>query len=92
MLILLTKNSVLQTERGDLLKHRLVKHVHLKTASVSMLSRLMTEQGDLLLIQLKFKTALKYVLLMKAIRSTLIKYFGKEWKNPLLFMTRIMNQ
>ena len=34
-----------------------------------------------LLIQLKHKTALEYVLLMKAIRSTLMmKYFVKEWK------------
>ena len=57
-----------------------------KTAIVSMLSRLMTEQGDLLLIQL-----LKYV--MKPIRSPLMmKYFVKEWRNPLLIMTRIMNR
>ena len=69
------KNSVLQTERSDLL--------FLKTVRVSMLSRLMTERCDLLLlfIQLKHKTALEYVLLMKAIRSTLMmKYFVKEWK------------
>ena len=46
---LLTKNSVLQIEQGDLLKQRKIKHVHLKTARVSMLSRLMIEQGDLLL-------------------------------------------
>ena len=79
MLILFAKNSVLQMERGDLLKR------------ISMLSRLMTEQGDLLLIQLQHKTILKYV--MKAIRSTLMmKYFVKEWKNPLLFMTKIMNR
>ena len=66
MLILFTKNSVFQTERGDLL---------------------------LLFIQLKHKTALEYVLFMTAIRSTLMmKYFVKEWKNPLLFMTRTMNQ
>ena len=39
------------------------------------------------------KTALEYVLLMKAIRSTLkMKYFVKEWENPLLIMTRVMNQ
>ena len=47
-----------------------------------MFSKLMIEQGDLLLTQLKHKTALEYVLLMKAIRSTLMmKYFVKEWKN-----------
>ena len=60
-----------------------------------MLSRLMIEQDDLLLllIRLMRKTALEYVLLMKAIRSTLkMKYFVKEWKNPLLIMTRVMNQ
>ena len=53
----------------------------------------MKERWDLvlLLIRLKHKTALEYVLLMKAIRSTLtMKYFVKEWKNPLLIMTRIM--
>ena len=33
------------------------------------------------------------VLFMTAIRSTLMMmYFVKEWKNPLLFMTRIMNR
>ena len=91
MLILLTKNSVLQIAQGDLLKQRKFKHVHLKRARVSMLSRLMTEQGDLLLIQLQYKTTLKYV--MKPIRSTLMmQYFVKEWRNPLLFMTRIMNR
>ena len=50
----------------------------------------MTERGDLLQLfkQLKHQTALEYVLLMKAIRSTLMmKYVVKEWKNPLLFMT-----
>ena len=61
----------------------------------SMLNRLMKERCDLLLlfIRLMRKTALEYVLLMKAIRSTLMmKYFVKEWENPLLIMTRIMNQ
>ena len=38
---------------GDLLKQRKFKHVHLKTARVSMLSRLMIEQGDLLMTQLQ---------------------------------------
>ena len=47
--------------------------------------------GDLLLTQLQYKTTLKYV--MKPIRSTLMmKNFVKEWKNPLLFMTKIMNR
>ena len=65
--------------------------LYLKTARVSMLSRLMIEQGDLLMTQLQHKTTLKYV--MKPIRSTLMmKYFVQEWKNPLLFMTRIMNR
>ena len=62
---------------------------------VSMLNRLMKERCDLLLllIRLMRKTALEYVLLMKAIRSTLkMKYFVKEWENPWLIMTRIMNQ
>ena len=62
MSILLTKNSVLQIEQGDLLK-----------------------------TQLQYKTTLKYI--MKPTRSTLMmKYFVKEWRNPLLFMTRIMNR
>ena len=56
-----------------------------------MLSRLMIEQDDLLLTQLQYKTALKYI--MKPARSTLMmKYFVKEWRNPFLFMTRIMNR
>ena len=90
MLILFAKNSVLQTERGDLLRQRQSKHVHLKTARVSMLNRLMKERSDLLplLIQLKRKTALEYVLLMKPIRSTLMmKYFVKERKDPFMIMT-----
>ena len=83
------------TDRGGLLIQRKFKHVHLKTARVSLLSRLMTERGDLLLrfIQLMHKTALEYVLLMQAIRSMLMmKYFVIERKDPLLIMTRIMNQ
>ena len=87
MLILLPKNSVLQTERDD--------QLFLKTVRVSMLSRIMTERSDLLLllILLKHKTTLEYFLFMTAIRSTLMmKYFVKEWKNPLLFMTRIMDR
>ena len=43
----------------------------------------MTKRGDLLLlfIKLKHKTALEYVLFMKAIRSTfMMKYFVKEWQ------------
>ena len=50
---------------------------------VSMLNRLMTERGDLVLLTIRLirKTPLEYVLLMKAIRSTLkMKYFIKEWK------------
>ena len=56
-----------------------------------MLSRLMIEQGDLLLTQFQYKTTLKFF--MKLTRSKLMKkYFVKEWRNPLLFMTKIMNQ
>ena len=70
MLIVFAKNPVLQSERGDLLRQMLSKHVHLKTERVSMLNRLMKDRGDLLLllIRLMRKTALEYVLLMKAIR------------------------
>ena len=43
----------------------------------------MIEQGDLLLIQLQYKTTFKYV--MKLTRSTLMKkYFVKEWRNPFV--------
>ena len=82
------------TQNGATCWDKKSKHVHLKTARVSMLNRLMEERCDLLLllIRLKRKTALEYVLLMTALRSTLtMKYFVKEWKNPLLIMTRIMN-
>ena len=49
------------------------------------------QQGDLLLIQLQYKTTPKYV--MQSIRSTvMMKYFAKEWRNPLLFMTIIMKR
>ena len=48
-----------------------------------MLSRLMIEQGDLFLTQLQYKTTLKYI--MKPTRPTfMMKYFVKEWKNPLV--------
>ena len=79
MLILFAKNLVLQSERGDLLKQRKFKHVHLKTARVSMLSRLMMEQGDLLKTQLQYKTILKKF--MRPERSTLtMRHFVKEWR------------
>ena len=76
---------------------RLVEMEEFQTRSVrvSMLSRLMKERGDLLLlsIRLKRKTGFEYVLLKKTICSTLtMKYFAKEWKNSLLVMTRVMNQ
>ena len=45
--ILFTKNFVLQIEQGDLFKQTKFKHLHLKTARVSMLGRLMIDQGDL---------------------------------------------
>ena len=77
--ILQTKKSVLQTEHGDLLKQRKFKHVHLKTARVSMLCRLMIEHGDLFKTQLQYKTTLKYI--MKPKRATLtMKHFVKEWR------------
>ena len=67
----------LEIEQGDLLKHRKFKHVHLKTARVSMLSRLMIEQGDLLNTQLQYKMTLKYI--MKPKRSTLtLRHLVKE--------------
>ena len=62
---------------GDLLKQRKFKHVHLKTARVSMLSRLTIEQGDLLMTQLQYKTTLKKI--MRPKRSTLtMRHFVKE--------------
>ena len=62
---------------GHLLKQRKFKHVHLMTARVSMLSRLMIEQGGLLKTQLQYKTTLKYI--MKPKHSTLTKkHFVKE--------------
>ena len=63
--------------KGDLLKQRKFNYVHLKTARVSMLSRLMIEQGGLLLTQLQYKTTLKKIMRPKS--STLImKDFVKE--------------
>ena len=42
-------------------------------------------------IQTQYNTTLKYI--MKPTRSTLMmKHFVKEWRNPLLFMTKIMNR
>ena len=76
---------------GRLGKQKKFKHVHLKKARVSMLSRLMTKRDDLLLffIQKQHITTFKYV--MKPVRSTLMMtYCVKKIKNPLLFMTRIM--
>ena len=60
-----------------------------------MLNRLMKERRDPLsrMTWLMCQTVLKHVLFMKAKRSTLkMEYFVKEWTNPLLFMTTIMNQ
>ena len=73
------RTSTLTRERpeGDLLKQRKFKHVHLKTARVSMLSRLMIEQDDVLKTQLQYKPTLKYI--MKPKRSTLtMRHFVKE--------------
>ena len=58
---------------------------------ISFFEELSSSDRTGLLMQLQYKTTLKYV--MKPIRSTLMmKYFVKEWRNPLLFMTRIMNR
>ena len=59
MLILFRKNLLLQIEQGDQLKQKKFKHVHLKTTRVSMLSRLMIDQGDLAKTQLQFKTTVQ---------------------------------
>ena len=68
-----------KTSRSQEISVRKFKHVHLKTARVSMLSRLMMEQGDLLKTQLQYKTTLKYI--MRPERSTLtVKHFVKEWR------------
>ena len=76
------KNSVLQIDQGNLISRKtwsVFKHVHLKTARVSMLSRLMIEPGDLLMTQLQHKTTLKYI--MRPERSTLtMKHYVKEWR------------
>ena len=71
------------TEGTQFFRPNGTSQLFLKTVRVSMLSRLMTERSDLLLllIQLKHKTTLEYFLFMTAIRSTLMmKYFVKEWK------------
>ena len=80
MFLLFTKKLFLRKERGDLLKQKKFKHVHLKTARVSMLSRLMIEQGDLLMTQLQYKTTLKYIMRPERSTSTM-KYFVKEWRH-----------
>ena len=56
-----------------------------------MLSRLMIEQGDLLLTQLQYKMTLNQVYHEANTVNVDVKYFVKEWRNPL-FMTRIMNR
>ena len=53
------------------------KHVHLKTARVSMLSRLMIDQGNLVKTQLQYKTTLKYIMRPKRSTSTM-RQFVKE--------------
>ena len=87
------------TDQGDLITSKMEETRPVPTRSMSILfaknSVLQTERCDLLLlfIRLKCRTALEHVLLMKATRSTLmVKYFAKEWKIPLLIMTRVMNQ
>ena len=78
--ILLTKNSVLQIDQGNLMTHTtcsVFKHVLLKTTRVSMLSRLMINQGNLINTPLQYKTTLKYI--MRPERSTpTIRQFVKE--------------
>ena len=70
-------NEELSSSDGTGRLERKLKHVHLKKARVSMLSRLMIEQGDLLVTQLQYKTILKFFLRFE--RSTLtMKHFLKE--------------
>ena len=86
-------------DRGDLITCKMEETRPVLRRSMFILlaksSVLQKERSDLLLllIRLMRKTALEYVVFMKAIRSTLkMKNFVKEWQNPLLIMTRIMNQ
>ena len=94
MSILFAKNSVLQKERDDLLRHVIQTRSSEDRKSLNVeQTHERTGRPVVLLIWLMGKTAHEYVLLMKAIRSTLKKkYFVKERKNPLLIMTRVMNQ
>ena len=62
---------------GRLVKTEEIQACSSETARVSLLSRLMTEQGDLLKTQMQHKPTLKYI--MKPKRSTLtIRHFVKE--------------
>ena len=70
---------------GDMVSRKtwsVFKHVHLKTVRVSMLSRLMIDQGDLEKTQLQYKTTLKFF--MRPNRSTLtmrhsVKELRRTW-------------
>ena len=57
-----------------------------------MLSRLMIEQGDLFYWHSCSTRRLSSVSWSPTRSTLMIKYFVKEWRNPLLFMTRIMNR
>ena len=81
MLIILTKNSVLQIEQGDLLKQSKslnVAQTHDRTGRPVTDTAAVQDDS-----QVRHEET----------RSTLMKkYFVKEWRNPLLFMTRVMNR
>ena len=72
-------------DQGDLVSSKtwsMLKHVHLKTVRVSMLSRLMIEQGDLSNIPLQYKTTLKYIMRSKRSTPTMrqfVKVLRKTW-------------
>ena len=72
-------------DQGDLVSRKtwsVLKDVHLKTARVSMLSRLMIDQGDPVNKQFQYKTTLKCI--MRPKRSTLtmrqiVKELRQTW-------------
>ena len=78
--ILLTNNSVLQIDQGNLISRKtwsMFKHVHLKTTRVSVLSRLMIDQGYLINTPLQYKKTLKYIMRPKCATPTM-RQFVKE--------------
>ena len=64
--ILSTKNSVLQMDQGNLISRKtwsVFKHVRLNTTRVSMLSRLITDQENLINTTLQYKTTLQCIMI-----------------------------